>query len=145
MKLQFPIILTVIGLLTLLSLVVTSCSPSSSMENKLLGDWQSNGPEIVRLKFTKTTTSNDGFHDGYSETRNGRTVTQDDWRIDKGELILQERGVFNDMLRNTSQGAATRSYHRIVELTADRFVVEWTNARSIISGVPDRQEYRRVN
>lgn len=120
---------------------VDSLLLSSSMENKLLGEWRSAGPEGVRLSISRTSTSN-GFHDGFHETRNGRTDTSD-WRIDdQGEgpmLILQGRGVFNDLLRNTSQGVAAQSRHKIVALTSEKLIVEWKNVGSFFSGVADRQ------
>jgi hypothetical protein len=116
-------------ILTLLSIVTGACTSISSKENNLVGEWQSTKPESVHLTIAKDPSSpgravqnNDGFYHGFSCT----SCTQDGgtynlwWRIrddDRGTILDI---AFNDNFPN-------RGYipHRVIELTSDKFVVEW--------------------
>jgi hypothetical protein len=125
--------------LTLLSMMTIACSSKSSMENTLVGEWQSNGPESIRLKITKVGTDRVGFHDGYSSTDDwpdGETSTYV-WRIDSDSegstLELQGKGYWDDFERRTfGEGGASMSQHshRIIDLTSDRFVVDMNSSLS---------------
>jgi len=109
-----------------LGTMATACSAVSSMENTLVGEWQSNGPESVRLVIAKEGTDNEGYHRGFSYTRDGRTYTAY-WAItsdSRGRTLWISSG---SMLSNPPPGMGHMNAirHNIVELTSERFVVEW--------------------
>jgi hypothetical protein len=117
----------------------------SSMENKLVGEWQSSGQESVRLKIAKVGTNKEGFHNGYSSTRNGQTDTKI-WRIDNGSegpvLFLQGTGYWDDFAGRTGNAWMSESRYRIIDLTSDRLVVKWIPILGQESG--KIQEFQRV-
>lgn len=132
---------TTILILTLLVMVTTACSSISSMEGKLVGEWQSNGPESIRLKIAKVGTDNEGFHDGYSSMQDEQTYTYY-WRIkyDGGGvpfLALQGKSRLDDFARRN--GNVAESLHRIIDLTSDKFVADWSNPIRT-----DIKEFQRV-
>lgn len=132
-------------ILILLSMVTTACSSISSMEDKLVGEWQSKGPNPISLKIAKGATDNDGFHNGYSSTEDGETNTYD-WRIEyRGErpvLCLRGKGYWDDFARRTGNSGGSEYPHRIIDLTADKFVVEWNTI--YFTGSTDIKEFQRV-
>lgn len=108
------------------SALAAACSGVSSMENKLVGEWQSNGPEAVHLAIAKEGTDEEGYHRGLSYTRGGPTYNAY-WAITndaRGALLWISSG---SMLSNPPAGMrhANAIRHRIVELTSERLVVEW--------------------
>lgn len=121
--------------LALLSMVTTACSSSSPMENKLVGEWQSSGPESERLTIAIVGTDDKGFHDGFTSTSKGQTTTSN-WRIkDHGDgpyLVLQDKNYTTDL---TGVRSRTEYVFRINELTSDRFV---------LTEVVNSEEFHRV-
>jgi hypothetical protein len=126
--------------LTLLSIVTTACS----LENKLVGEWQSTKPEsALHLSIAQNGTYNDDFHKGFSYTRDGSTGTaywriRDDYRGTFLYLTFGDRNVV------PYKGSMTEGVHphKIIELTSNRFVVESSKGYGmIVDGV---YEFQRV-
>src|SRR5947209_18863576 len=101
---------TAILILTLLSMVTTACS---SMEDKLVGEWQSSKPNSVRIRIAKVGTDNEGFHNGYSSTKAGQTSTYN-WQIENrggtSVLVLQGTDYWAEFARRT--GSSSESVYR---------------------------------
>lgn len=139
---------TAILILTLLSMVTTACSSISSMENNLVGEWQSSKPKSVHLKITKNPISDGDYYDGLSYTTDGGQTYTSYWRIRNGDrgtfLILADASFWGEFSRRTGNESVSESADKIVELTADRFVVEWAYRGNPLDAVKDVYEFHRV-
>ena len=138
---------TPILILALLSMMTTACSSISSMENNLVGEWQSSKPKSVHLKITKNAMSDGDYYEWFSYTSDGQTHASY-WRIrnsDRGTLlVLADASFWGGFQRRTGAGSMSESTDKIIELTSDRFVVEWAYRGNPLDGVKDVYEFQRV-
>ena len=111
-----------IFIFTLLSMGTIACS---SMEDKLVGEWQSNKPDSVHLTIAQDPSSpgrfnqnDDGFYHGFAWTEDGRTDNLW-WRIRDGD-----QGAILDIAYNDNWPRRGFIPHKVIELTSDRFVVD---------------------
>lgn len=115
-------------ILTLLSIVTTACSSISSMEDKLVGEWQSSGPRSTRLKIAKVGTNTEAFHNGYSSSDEQKQTFTYYWRISNDSegpiLLLQGQGYWDDFSRRTGNSWQSEIRYRIIDLTSDRLVLK---------------------
>jgi hypothetical protein len=130
-------------ILTLLSMVTTACS---SLESKLVGEWQSNTQESVRLTITQGASANDGYHAGFSWTWNGDNHTQY-WLIrneDRGTILYLSSGGPGGVANwGIAEGImqSTGRPHKVIELTSDKLVLEWNPD---VNGRSETYEFHRA-
>jgi hypothetical protein len=94
--------------------------PRDRIDGKLVGEWQSSAPESVHLKFTQ-----DGTLEGYYKSLSYASAGTDHqayWAISANgtELYLSTGSGYGPGM----VGLNARP-HKIIELTSDKFVVEW--------------------
>lgn len=143
-KMQLPQNIILSFLVCILFLVaLTSCSPSPG---SLVGEWQSSKPESVNLKITQGASyGSDGFHAGFSFTRDGRTQNHL-WLIKNetsGTILYLAAGAGAGGWLQSGRGLMLMNAvpYKVIELTSDRLVVEWDNARTTPRGT---YEFHRV-
>jgi hypothetical protein len=117
------------------------------MEDNLVGEWRSIKPKAVSLKITKSPTADGDYYEWFSYTSDGQTYTSY-WRIrnsDRGALlVLADASFWGGFQRRTGSGSMGESTDKIIELTADRFVVEWAYRGNPLDGVKDVYEFQKV-
>lgn len=117
--------------LLVLALISTTLTISCSNDEMLVGEWQSEKPERVWLKFTKDSVD-ESFYNSVSYTRDGQTYTAQ-WQVahDGAILFTAPRPLIPSIgFRGNAQP------HRILELTRNKFVVKWRG--------DDPYEFRRI-
>lgn len=110
-------------ILTLLGMMTAACS---SLDSKLVGEWQSTGPESVQLTFTQDRTDNEGFHSVASFTHGGQSsswywATSND---SQGTILWISPGsILSSPAKGMGHLNALR--HKIVELSSNKLVIDW--------------------
>ena len=111
----------------LLSLLLTGCS--SIAEKKLLGEWQSRGPNPVRISITQTRVyTSDGSYEWYTETMSNGDTYRNSWKVESGNILAFYKGsIWDNPIGGDHRkfGCDYHLHYQIIELTADRLVIQF--------------------
>ena len=111
-------------IILLIGILITGCS--SMTESKLVGQWQSKGPNGDRINITKVGTNDEGFHQTYKTTKSNGDTYLNDWKIESGNMLTLKYASYMDLEPGWSgRGHNGHAHYQIIELTSDRLVTQF--------------------